>query len=204
MSVPAPALRALAELEPLTRDPTTADLLTRLLSSALVGEVPLWSIAEDPGAAQWLHPDNAPPEWLALLAELVGGRLSPTMSDAQRRTEVRTPSGWAAGLPSTLVTTARAHMQGLARVQVRLRYDPALGAGTDAPGHLQVRVVAADVLPGHEDALERDVLAQVPAWLIGHVEITDEADYDQVQATYPTYDDLLASVADYDDLLDAA
>jgi hypothetical protein len=199
--VPAPAERAYEALDPIaSNDPASGWPLLRLLAAAGFGEVELWALAEDPGAAAWLAPQSAPAAWLPFVAQLVGARLTPTMSEQQQRDEISSPSGWRAGRPETIVATARRHMTGDRRVTLRMRYDPALGAGVDAPGHLLLIAHADDVLPGHAAALERDVIEATPAWLIGHVSITASRDYDAVKAQFPDYDAVKAQNADLDDL----
>lgn len=202
--VPAPAQRAYEALEPIAGDdPASGWPLLRLLAAAGFGEVELWALAEDPGAAAWLAPQDAPAPWLPFVAQLVGARLTPTMSEQQQRDEISSPSGWRAGRPETIVAAAKRHMTGERRVTLRQRYDPAQGAGVDAPGHLLLIAHADDVLPGRQAVLEHDVLEAIPAWLIGHVVITASRDYDAVNAQFPDLDAVKASTTDYNDLREA-
>lgn len=193
---------AYSELRPLTtHEAETGNVLRLTVAALLAPEEPLWAIVESPGAAVALDPATVDPSWLPLLAEIVGGRLVAGMNVARQRAEVASPSGWLRGRPAHKRDVAAPHLQGQKRVTVRQRYD---GVNDDAPGFIEIRVREADVIPGHEEALERDLLADVPAHLLGRVEITNDRDYDEGLATTPTYDIAHATYTDYDDALDGS
>jgi hypothetical protein len=189
------AARVLEYLGPLGHTAGPLELVIGALVAPLEQE---WALAEYPRAASALDPDTVDPSWLPLLAEAVGGRLLGGFTVAQQRAEVKAPAGWARGRPQHKTDVAAPHLQGQKRVTVRQRYD---GSGQDAPGHIQVRVRAIDVIPGHEEALRRDIEAAIPAHLLGDIQITDDRDYDEGRTRAPDYDAARQLNADYDDAL---
>jgi hypothetical protein len=190
--------RVLSYLEPLGH---VAGPLAQVVSALVAPLEQEWALGEYPGAAVALDPDTVDPSWLPLLAEAVGGRLLGGFTIAQQRAEVKAPAGWARGRPQHKTDVSTPHLHGQMRVTVRQRYD---GSGEDAPGHIQIRVRAIDVIPGHEEALRRDLEAAIPAHLLGDIRITNDRDYDEGRTRTPSYDAARELNADYDDALDGA
>jgi hypothetical protein len=163
-------------------------------------EGPGWSMATDvdraPGADSEI-------DMLPFLGQLVGVGKIAHLSDADRREAIRQRDGFWRGRPESIVSFALRYTDGTpGAVQLRERYNPALGAGIDAPYHGRVIIKRSRLLPGVDEAdLSRRVLARIPGGLIYDVLITDELDYDEVEATFADYDDVLARTTDYDDLL---
>lgn len=166
------------------------------------GESP-WSKVVDPWRCPW---------WaLRWCGQVYGLRLTPELAAWVRpdaatelswRQAISDRVAWHRGHPDTIAAVARAHMIGAKRVRIRERYDPALGAEVDAPYHLLIRIRASDLLPGHEAAVRRDVLAAVPIGLIADIEISDSLTYDDLPEVIDpdTYDELGAEFTDYDDM----
>jgi hypothetical protein len=158
------------------------------------------------GYEVFLDPDRCP--WWALrwCGQAYGVRLlpaplpfvrpAPAIEEAWRQ-EVRDRPRWRRGHPDTLIAAARRHMTGAKRVRIRERYDPAIGAGVDAPYDFQVRVRASDVLPGHNALIVRDLRAAKPLRLLMHVVISDALTYDDLPEQQPSYDALEAAYVDY-------
>jgi len=91
------AERAYQLLGPLTRrDPSTGWPLLKLLAALGRADQPVWELAEDPGIGA-MTPENADTDWLPLLAQIVGARLSPAMPETEQRAEIDNPSGWRRG-----------------------------------------------------------------------------------------------------------
>ncbi|WP_210492284.1 hypothetical protein [Patulibacter sp. SYSU D01012] len=201
-----PAVHSAAEhlytlLEPLaTHDPEDGYLLLSLTAGLAAGERPVWALTEDPGATQALDPDTVDAEWLPSLAQIVGGRFVGGMTEAQQRAEIKAPAGYSRGLPGHKQAVAAPHLQGAKRIQVRYR----VGSGPDAPGRMQIRVRATDVIPGHEAALRRDLLAAIPAHLRGDVVITNDRDWRELKGEPPrTWADVHTTNTDWADALSA-
>jgi hypothetical protein len=197
------AERAYALLEPIVGDDDQRQWIAlRLVSALAQGEQPVWELAEDPGLLEALDPRTCDPKWLPFVAQIVGGRLRGGMTVDQQRAECIRPTGWTAGIAVELAGVALVHMVEGGRVSIRWRYNPATSAD-DAPGHLSVRIRASDVLPGHEEAVVRDVGDAIPAHLLADVEVSDYATYDDRRDAHADYDALRDAHADYDDLRDA-
>lgn len=201
-AVPAPAEIAYELLRPLARrDPANGWLLLRLLSGFGAGTADAYAVLQDPGMAELLDPETAPAEWLPFIGKVVGARLTPGMTVEQQRAEAANPSGWTRGSVPAIAAAAYPFMRAPFRVRIRTRYDPALGADVDAPDDLQVRLREDDVVD--ETLAIRAVLAAIPWDLTGHVVVTNERDWDDVDATYPDWDSVESGNADWDALRSA-
>lgn len=166
---------------------------------------------DDPPWAQVLDPDRCP--WWALqwCGQLYGVRLTPSLGPWQRpdaateaawRQEIRERPRWRRGSVQAIRAAAQQCMVGDRRVKIRERYN---GVDPDAPYHLAVSVRLSDLAPGTDHAaVERAVLAAIPAGLVATVEITDNATYDDRRDAHANYAALPTVYSDYDDLRDAA
>lgn len=163
----------------------------------------------DPAWAQVLDPFRCP--WWALrwCGQVYGVRLKPELGAFERpapaleaawRAEIADRPAWRRGTPGSIVATARLFMTGDRRVTLRERYDIS-NPSADSPYHLQVRVRAADVLPGQEAALEAAVRRQKPAGLVMHFEITDDRDWQNVDDQYGSWTAVETDNADWADVL---
>lgn len=164
---------------------------------------PGWSLATDVTRAPGTPTVVGDIDLLPFLAQLVGVRLAAGLNDADRRAAIREREGFWRGRPSALVSFASRYTDGAdGAVRLRERYDPAAGAGVDAPYHGRVIVKRSRLLPGVDETdLRRRVLARVPAGLIYDVVITDELDYDDVRERFVDYADVARRNANYDTLL---
>lgn len=143
------------------RDEAGGWLLLHLLEAGTTGDRPIFMLSEDPGAGEWLAPQIAPTHWLAWLALLNGGELTAAMSEQQARAEVRDPKSRAHGAPGAIQQAILPHLQGLQRVRALRRTHPSTPG--DQPGHITFLIHPADVIDGHQPALERD--AGAAAWV---------------------------------------
>jgi hypothetical protein len=200
LTLPATTGVIFGHLRPLARrDPANGWLLLRLLSGFGRGDEDAYRLLQDPGAPAYLDPAVAPPAWLPWLAALVGARISDGMPVVQQRAEVENPAGWTRGSPDAIAAAARPFMREPFRIVIRQRYDPNLGAGTDAPDDLQVRLRASDVVD--EQRAIRAVLAAVPWDIRAHVLVTNETDWDSVVAQNSTWDSTVTTHGSWDDLV---
>jgi hypothetical protein len=147
------------------------------------GEPP-WAKIVDPARCPW---------WaLRWCGQLYGMRLAPMLgpwerpdaaTEARWRQEITERRRWRRGTAPTLLAIARSHTRPDSdqRVQMRLRYNPALGAAVDAPWHIQVTIRASDLIAGQSDAATREHVEASPAGVVMHVVIADR----------PTWDDLV-------------
>ncbi len=115
---------------------------------------------------------------LPFLGMLVGVQNIEPLSDADRRAAIREREAFHRGRPSAIVSFASRYTDGTpGAVQIRERYNPALGLGVDAPYHGRIIIKRSRLLPGVDTVdLARRVLARVPAGLIYDVLITDDLD----------------------------
>lgn len=160
------------------------------------GWSPLTDVDRAPGADQEI-------DGLPFVAQLAGVQLTPGLNDTDRRAAILRRDGFHRGRPDAIVSFAERYTDGTpGAVQIRERYNPALGLGVDAPYYGRIIIKRSRLLPGVDTVdLARRVLARVPAGLIYDVLITDDLDWDEVRAAYSNWDDARARTTDWADLL---
>lgn len=93
-------------------------------STSMLGTV--YDIVRDrddqPGWVILFDPDNAPVEALPYLAQFVGATLTDDMSEADRRAEIRTPSGWKRGTLPAFIAAIKRTLDGEQLVLVEERW----------------------------------------------------------------------------------
>jgi hypothetical protein len=168
------AARGYALLQPLARRDKSDGFYTLTLISALVrGDEEVWALAEYPGAAAYLAPDVAPPEWLPLLANATGARPLPSMTDAQRRAEISSPFDRRRGTNDAIIEETKRHLSGPSPYASLIeRSDPGSPAA-DAPDDLTI-ITRTSETPADTTALELAWERVVPVDLTIHHVITDE------------------------------
>ncbi len=214
-TVSSDAARAYELLDPLsTRGDQLAgqSLILALLDALTAAHRTIWQLAEQPGAAEHLHPTTVDARWLPWLARPIGARLRGWMTEQQRRDEIRDPSGYRRGGDDQLVAAARRYMRAPRRVKVLRRYNPADPEG-DSPGHILVRVRLSDIDPAYlveaspgvwdSPIVRNAVLREVRFGLIGHVQITNLATYAERRDQHDSYADMRDAYDSYADLRDA-
>jgi hypothetical protein len=169
-------------------------------------------VREDDGRAGWsalVDVDRAPGagaeiDALPWLAQLAGVPGVAALGDFDRREAIRRRSGSWRGTPDAIVSYAERFTDGLVGVSLRERFDSSAVGDVDAPYHGQVRIRRSRLLPDvDQTALANAILARVPAGLRYEVVITDERDFEQVDATWASFDAIAddAEIADFTDLL---
>ncbi|MDW5597652.1 hypothetical protein VSS74_25095 [Conexibacter stalactiti] len=97
-------------------------------------------------------------DMLPFLGQLVGVRGIEGLNDSDRRAAIRERAGFSRGRPRSIVSFAERFTDGTpGTVRLRERYNPAVGAGVDAPYHGRVLIRRSRL-----SALERDNLALNP------------------------------------------
>lgn len=167
------------------------------------GESP-WSAVLDPWRCPWWALRWCGQAYGLRLQPELGAWVHPTADvEARWRQSIADRLGWHRGHPESIIALARQHMQGLQRLQLRERYNPALGAETDAPWHLQLRVRSSDVIPGHADALIAAVRAAIPVGIVADIVVTNDRDWDEVVATWSSWSAAVAANTSWEDLISA-
>lgn len=135
-------------------------------------------------------PVNAPAEWLAWLAQLVGAKLDPAATEAEQRDTIRfATSGYRAGTRGAIADAAQSALTGNRTVQVLPRKKPSGGVLIDG-GPWDITIVT-------RTSETPDVGAVLGAVLRKGVKPTGavlwhqafEASWDAVEAAYPTWND---------------
>lgn len=97
-------------------------------------------------------------DMLPFLGQLAGVRGIEGLNDRDRRAAIRDRGGYSRGRPRSIVSFAERFTDGTpGAVRLRERYNPALGAGIDAPSHGRVLIRRSRL-----SALERNNLAHDP------------------------------------------
>lgn len=187
-------------VEPLTRKDEELDYpFLKFLDawvSSFLGSV--YDIVKDrddrPGWAILFDPDLCPEEALPFLAQFVGAVLTQSLTEEDRRTEVKTPAGWDRGTPDALIEAVKRTLTGLKRVIVEERY---LGNAY----HLWIRTLT-DETPDEAET-EAAILTQKPMGIVLLYEVVesiswfdvdaDNEDWAEVKANYATWQDLLTT-----------
>lgn len=125
-----------------------------------------------------LDPDNVPEEGLPYLAQYVGAKLLPNMSEQQRRDEIKRPTTWRRGETETIELVTKRELTGDQWVRIRPR--------SPGPGHIYIRVLKSECAsPGR---LETTLLADaIPAWTLLNFEAIEAVTYADVDAGWETY-----------------
>jgi len=148
---------------------------------------------ERPDAAAWealFDPDRCPAESLPYLAQFVGVGVTPEMTEAQIREEIRQPTGWRRGqTPSIETATRRTLSSTEATVIVRPR-TPELGR------HYIRTLLAETPEPVHTAVVVRE---ETPAWEVIDYEAIAGVTYDDARAAWATYADAEADLDTYDE-----
>jgi len=137
-------------------------------------------------------PDQADAKWLTWLAQLVGARLDPAATEAEKRNTIKfATSGWRAGTRQAIADAARTALTGSKYAVVMPHKIPAVGGGVTDGTIWDVTIVTQTAeTPDSAAVLAAVLRAGVkPAGVVLHV-----ADYgstwDLIEAYYPTWDDL--------------
>jgi hypothetical protein len=145
-------------------------------------------------AAAWeilFDPDRCPAGSLPFLAQCVGVVITPEMSEAQIREEIRHPTGWRRGETGSI------------RIATRRTLDTAEGAEpmvivrprTPELGRHYIRTLLAQTPEPERTA--RVVREETPAWEVIDYAAIDAVTYADIRAKYPTYADLKAAFPTY-------
>lgn len=134
--------------------------------------------------------DRAPPEILPWLAQFVGAEVTPAMSEADARSAIRTPDGFAVGTVAAIKAAAERTLTGTKRVII--------GQRTPGPGDLYVRTIASET--PNPAATEAAIRSQKPWHLVLDYAASTGLTYIDLAAEYDSYDELEAADLTYDEL----
>lgn len=153
------------------------------------------------GQAGWavlFDAQNCPAYALPYLAQYVGVKLTPDMSEAQQRAEIAHPTGWRRGQPESLRIATRRTLEATnpeeeTRVIIRPR--------TPGVGNTQVRTwLSQTPSPSRTEAAVR---AALPAWELLEYQAVTGMTYADVKAEEATYTAVKADFATYKALVEA-
>lgn len=153
---------------------------------------------DEPPWSQLVDIDRAPDEAVKWLGQLVGVRVSPTVTGDAARDWVRSTDGFKRGSLEAIVGAAQRTLIGGKNVVLYERYDPD-NATDDSQYHLTIVTYTAETPDA--DALVASVLEQKPAGIILHHLVLDGQTWQQIVDNDETWQDLINN---YDDWADVA
>jgi len=148
--------------------------------------------ADGPAWAILFDVDMCPAESLPYLAQWVGVVITPEMSEAQIREELREPTGWARGQLPSIRLTGKRTLIGSRRVIVRVR-EPAVGFH-------YIRTLKSET--PEEERTRAQLRTAVPAWEVLDYAAIDGVTVSDVAAGWDTVADLAAAFTSVEDLAD--
>ncbi len=131
-----------------------------------------WAILEDPGPRDFFNPDTVPAKWLPWLADRNGARLAESMTEQQRRDEIKNPTGWRRVLPISIVEAATKYLPDDAVFLFRERTNP--DTPGDQPAHVALTLHEDDITPGDEDDILASFEQTIPIGMFGHLLIVGQ------------------------------
>lgn len=162
---------------------------------------------EGVGWSAMLDVDRAPGadaeiDCLPFLGQFAGARNIAHLSDVDRRAAIREREGYWRGTLRAVLSTAESFTDGTpGAVELRERYNPALGMGVDAAYRGRLRLRGAFLnLVGDDDFIVARIKARIPIGLVYEVVVTDDRTWDDVDSTYASWDAAEADNVDWDDL----
>lgn len=166
-------------------------------------ELEVWRAERQTRPSALGDPDQAHPDWLPWLAQLVGARLDPAASVTERRDTIRyATSGWRGGTRSAIADAARTALTGTKYARVVPHMVPS-GAGGIEPGTVwDITVVTRVSETPDPDAVLGAILRKgvKPAGVVLWHAVY-EATWDQQEAVYPTWAE--RDAATWDELAEA-
>jgi len=172
-----------ARLAPLAVEDETNSWALLRFSEALAGKFlqPVEDLVRDtdagPGWSVILDLDRAPADKLAWLAQFIGVRLAPNLTDLNQRARIRGADGFHRGKISALVSAAQQHLTGAKTVQVRER---------DGSAH-RITVITYTAQTPNAPAVLAALLEQKPGGLILTHNVLPGQDYTLVRTNNATY-----------------
>lgn len=145
-----------------------------------------------PGWSPLFLVDEVDAGHLAYVAQFPGARLTPEMTDAQRRAEIQEPSSWRRGQTESLKTAIRRTLTGSKRVIVRER--------TPAAHDLYVRTLKEET-PDETRTLAV-AKANKLAGLVMDYEAIDGVTWADIAAAYEDWGEIESTFTDWADLAD--
>lgn len=180
-------------LGPFADDDASGDL--EGLVEALVGPVEtLYEIVgEENQEVSWsaaLDPDRCPSSVLPWLAQWVGVRLDPDMTEAERRAAIKDREGTTRGRPATIRARVERTLTGTRRVIIRER--------TPGPYDLYIRTIGTET--PDPAVTERAIIDQKPAGIRLDYAAATGITYIDLESDYATYGDIAATGMSYGEL----
>jgi hypothetical protein len=143
-----------------------------------------------PGWAILMDPDRCPSEALPWLAQFVGTTLTPGLSDADQRAQIKAEQAFKRGTPSAIAQALQPYLTGTRTVLIRER---------DGGAYNLTVLTYSSETPDSTKALNA-ILTQKPAGIILTYATVTGANYLVIRASYATYTDLRAAFVTYNGL----
>jgi len=146
---------------------------------------------DSPSWSTLLDPDLCPEDDLDYLAQFVGVTFAEGMTEAEKRTAIKTPTGFARGRPVALQAAIKRTLTGTKRRIIKER--------NPTPYSLYIRTLDAETPnPGlTEDVIRRE---QKPAGLVLDYEASTGYTYADLDADYSTYTAVDTDFSSYDEI----
>jgi hypothetical protein len=149
---------------------------------------------DEAGWAIALDPDEAPADGLGWLSQWPGVVLTPEMTEAQERDEIRQPTGWKRAQPETLRIATRRTLKPVAEEELLVIIRPR----TPSVGHHYIRTLLSQTPePERTKAVLR---AKLPAWEVLDYEAIDGVTFADITAKFVTFGDLADAFPTFRDM----
>ncbi len=141
--------------------------------------------------------DLCPAACLPYLAQYVGVVLTPEMTEAQMRNEIREPTGWARGREPAIRIAGLRTLRPVGAEPLVFVIRPR----TPEPGVHYIRTLASQT--PDEERTRAALRAALPAWEVLDYEAFDSATYADIDAAHTTYADADSDLGTYSDEIES-
>lgn len=143
-----------------------------------------------PGWAGLFDLNRVPARYLPWLAQFVGVRIPPGLSEAAQRQRIRETDGFRRGSPGAIKGAARQHLAGTRTVYLTERHGSAYG----------LTVATLENETPDPAAVVAAVKAQTPAGIVLAVTVVRGGTYQTLRDTHPDYADVRSTFVTYTDM----
>lgn len=152
----------------------------------------LYEIVRDrddrPGWAVLFDPDEAPAEALPYLAQFPGATLTESMTEAERRAEIKNPSGWRRGTLPSMIQAIKRALTGSKIVLIEERFN-------GSAYRIWVRTIEGET--PDPAATEAAMLSQKPVGIVPLYEVVVGLSWNDLEDDYGTWADVEAAFDDW-------
>lgn len=160
-------------------------------------QLPYDLVRERDDARPWqilFDPDLCPAECLPYLAQYVGVVITPEMSEAQVRREIREPTGWARGRPPAIRIATFRTLRPVATEELMV----IIRSRTPGPGQHYIRTLLSQT--PEPDRAEYVIRRAVPAWEVLDYAAIDGVVFTDIASSWADFGSLAADKASFRDL----